>query len=71
MTDVKKLKEKIRDTGLTMTAIGRRTGITRETLYNKINGTSEFKASEIAAVSDILQLSNEERDKIFFAHTVN
>lgn len=43
MTDVEKLKEKIRDTGLTMTAIGRRTGMTRETLYNKIMAQVNLK----------------------------
>ena len=70
MTDVEKLKSKIKDTGLTITAISRKTGIMRETLYNKINGVSEFKASEIAAVSEVLRLSQEEREEIFFARIV-
>lgn len=71
MTDVEKLREKISDSGLTITAISRKTGILRETLYNKVNGASEFKASEIAAISKVLQLSQEERDAIFFAQIVN
>lgn len=71
MTDVKLLKEKIADTGMTITAISRKTGILRETLYKKINGESEFKASEIAAISDVLKLSRNERDNIFFAPIVN
>lgn len=71
MTDVKLLKEKIADTGMTITAISRKTGILRETLYKKINGETEFKASEISAISDVLRLNNSERDKIFFASIVN
>lgn len=71
MTDVEKLREKISDSGLTITAISRKTGILRETLYNKVSGVSEFKASEIAAISKVLQLSQEERDAIFFAQIVN
>lgn len=71
MTDVKLLKEKIADTGMTITAISRKTGILRETLYKKINGETEFKASEISAISDVLRLNNSERDKIFFASIIN
>lgn len=71
MTDTKSLKKKIKDSGLTMTAISRKVGITREALYNKMSGESEFKASEIAVISEALNLSSKERDYIFFAHTVN
>jgi predicted transcriptional regulator len=52
---------------MTMVAISEKSGILRETLYNKINGNSDFKASEILGLSDTLKLSSEDRDKIFFA----
>jgi len=39
----------------------------RETLYNRLNQESEFKASEIAALTLALHLTKEERDAIFFA----
>lgn len=67
MTDTVQLKKAIKDSGMTIVAIAEKTGILRETLYNKINGESEFKASEISALSKVLQLSNEMRDAIFFA----
>ena len=49
-----------------MVAISEKSGILRETLYNKLKGLSEFKASEITALSNVLNLSSKERDEIFF-----
>ncbi len=62
----KLLDEKIRSSGMTMVAIAEKTGILRETLYNRLNGRTEFKASEIIRISQVLNLSNVERDRIFF-----
>lgn len=70
MTNSELLKEKIEESGMTMVAIARKTGIKRETLYNKLSGKSEFTASEIVAVSKVLRLSVEEREAIFFAAMV-
>ena len=66
MTNSELLKEKIEESGMTMVAIARKTGIKRETLYNKLSGKSEFTASEIVAMSKVLRLSVEEREAIFF-----
>ena len=65
MTDVKMLKEKIKQSGMTMVAISKKTGILRETLYNRMNGVGEFTATEIVMLSKVLGLSNGERDQIF------
>lgn len=65
------LNDKIRDSGMTIKAIARKSGILRETLYNKLNGSVEFKASEILNISNTLKLSPDERNKIFFAEKVN
>lgn len=70
MTNLELLKEKIEESGMTMVAIARKTGIKRETLYNKLSGKSEFTASEIVAMSKVLRLSVEEREAIFFAAMV-
>jgi DNA-binding phage protein len=51
---------------MTMVAVAEKSGILRETLYNKLRGTSEFKASEITNLSKVLRLSTKERDDIFF-----
>lgn len=70
MTDLKCLREKIDDSGLTITALADKCGIRRETLYNKLQGTSEFKASEIMSITNALHMSQNERDAIFFAGCV-
>ena len=48
-----------------MTILSEKTGISRETLYNRLNENGEFKASEIVALTSALNLTKEERDKIF------
>ena len=52
---------------MTVVSIAEKTGVSRETLYNKLNGTVDFKSSEILSISDVLRLSVKERDEIFFA----
>ena len=67
MTNIKKLKECIRDSGMTMVAIAEKTGILRETLYNRMK-TGDFKLSEICSLSVVLQLDKDKRDEIFFTN---
>lgn len=66
MTDIKALRKRIEDSGMTITYIAEKSGILRETLYNRMK-TGDFKLSEICALSSVLKLSREERDNIFFA----
>ena len=68
MTDTEKLKAAIRASGLKLGAIMDATGIKAyATLRDRINGKSEFTAKEIFAISNILNLTPDERDAIFFA----
>lgn len=71
MTNVETLKAKIEASGITIAFLARKLGISREGLYLKLNGTTEFKASEIATLSETLHLPPDQRDAIFFAQTVN
>lgn len=71
MPNIMMLKEKIKNSGMTMTAIASKSGMLRETLYNRLNGDGEFKASEISALTKTLHLSKEERDQIFLLNSVN
>jgi len=70
VTDTEKLSKEISDAGITITAIARKLGITREGFYKKLNNETEFKASEISTMQKILNLSNRKRDDIFFAEKV-
>lgn len=70
MTDTEKLNCEINDSGMTITAIAFKMGISREGFYKKLNNETEFKASEISALQKILNLTSERRDEIFFANKV-
>lgn len=67
MTNTALLQDAISKAGVTVTGLARELGITREGLYNKINGKTEFKASEVVAMARLLHLNQSEREQIFFA----
>ena len=71
MTDTEMLLEKIKDSGMTMKAIGEKSGINRANIYNKLKGRGEFTASEIVALSEVLHLTKPERDRIFLSTNVS
>ena len=66
MTDSEALNKVIENSGLKLTFIARALKLSREGFYKKLNNQTEFKASEIVKMQEILNLSNEQRDKIFF-----
>lgn len=67
MTNTIVLREKIRQSGLKYNYIAPCLKLTTTGLQRKIENDNEFKASEIKRLSDLLSLSPEERDAIFFA----
>ena len=71
MTNFELLNKKITDSGMTIVAIASKSGILRQTLYNKLDGNGEFKASEIIGLTKTLHLTKAERDKIFLNKIVN
>ncbi len=64
--NVEMLVAKIEASGRSKSEIAEVLGITRQGLYNKLSGESEFKSSEIKVLSLLLSLTPEERDTIFF-----
>lgn len=64
MANVELLKKKISDSGMTVSAIADKSGILRETLYNRMKSVN-FYASEIVALTNVLRLTRKERDDIF------
>lgn len=71
MADIELLKKKIADSGMRVKAISEKSGILRETFYNRLKGSGEFTASEIVALTKTLRLSKSERDKIFLNEKLN
>lgn len=65
MANLEMLNAAIHDSGMTMKAIAEKSGIVRETLYNRLAGKGEFTASEIVGLTSVLRLSKDERDQIF------
>lgn len=65
MANEELLREKIAESGLKMSAIADKMGVSRQTLYKKIRGDSDFLAGEVVVLTRVLQLSRGERDKIF------
>lgn len=67
MTDTMELELAIKRAGITKRDIAKKLEISETALYHKLSGGVEFKASEIVKMKEILNLTNEQRDKIFFA----
>lgn len=67
MTDTKKLREKISRSGIKITRLAEKVGLTYQGFTNKLNNRTDFTASEIKSICDCLGIGPEERDSIFFA----
>lgn len=64
VANIERLREKMNDSGMTVSAIADKSGILRETLYNRMK-SGNFYASEIVALTKVLRLTRKERDEIF------
>ena len=67
MTDTNALREAIASAGLKYNFVAKALGLTPYGLQKKIENRTEFKASEIAALTDLLSLPERKRTEIFFA----
>ena len=69
MTDTLELEVAIKRAGLTKKKIASELGISVMGLYKKINNTTEFKASEISKLAELLEIRDyQEKERIFFAN---
>ncbi len=72
MTDTKLLNEKILASGLKRKFIAGKLGLTTYGLQRKIENMTEFKASEISILCDVLEIKAiTEKETIFFANRVD
>lgn len=68
MTNTNLLQQRIKDAGIKFSTIMKATGIkSYATLRGRINNDTEFTASEITAICDLLRIEKQDRDAIFFA----
>lgn len=66
MTNTDMLEDKISRSGYKKRYIAECCGISYQGLMNKIHNKSEFKAPEIKILCDILNITVEEKEAIFF-----
>lgn len=66
MADMTLLRKRIDDSGIKMTALATRCGITYQGLWKKLRGETEFRAPEMQAIKDMLHLDADEMMNIFF-----
>lgn len=67
MTDTLMLEMAIKRAGFTKREIAKRLNLSEMGLYQKMNNITEFKASEISSLYDLLNLKSlEEQQQIFF-----
>ena len=60
------LKAEIAKSGRTNRALARELGISEQALYNKIQGKTDFKNSEMKKLAEVLSLSRKDVNLIFF-----
>lgn len=69
MVNTEMLMAKIGKSGLKLSYIAANAGLSYAGLRKKLDGETDFKASEIVALSSLLHLSKNERDTIFLSET--
>lgn len=62
-----KFRGKIAETRNTISSVARKMGIDASTLYRKMTGESDFTRSEIQSITQILSLTADDVQNIFFA----
>lgn len=60
------LNEKIEEVGIKRKKLAEKLNLTYPGFRLKVRGTTEFKAAEIAKLSELLKLTKQEERKIFF-----
>lgn len=66
MTNTELLKKKIDESGYKIKFIAEKLGISYYGFLRKVNNDSEFKIKEVQTLCKLLNIRNDEREKIFF-----
>lgn len=70
MTDELKLRSAIAASGYKLGFLAQKIGVSYQCFLKKMRNESEFRASEIQILSNLLHLQTAQRDSIFFASDV-
>lgn len=66
MTNTELLKQKINDSGYKISFLAERVNLTPQGFYKKLKDGSDWTFSQVMILQDLLRLSKEEIDAIFF-----
>ena len=66
MTNTVLLQKRIDESGYKINFIAKKCGLTYQGFIKKVKNESEFKASEIQILKELLNLSDEDSNAIFF-----
>lgn len=66
MTNTMLLQKRIDESGYKINFIAKKCGLTYQGFIKKVKNESEFKASEIQILKELLNLSDEDSKAIFF-----
>ena len=67
---VNKLKGKVVEQGLTMTAFAKEIGMDYSSFYRRLDGQVSFTVSDVETITRVLHLDSEEIVGIFFAKDI-
>ena len=71
MTKGNLLREKIDACGFKLVFVAKQLGISYQAFLKKLNNETEFKASEVMILKEILHLTDDEVMEIFFGQNVD
>ena len=71
MTDEKKLREVIKNSGYRMNHVAKMINLTYQGFLNKLTNKTEFTIPEMQNLCNLLNISAEDREIIFFANEVD
>lgn len=69
--NLKYLNDRIAISRIPIVALAELVGISRQSFYLKMKGEREFKTSEVTKLCEVLRLTDEERNLVFFADEVD
>ena len=67
MIDAERLEKIIAESGYKKSHIAKTLGVRSETLSRKLKNSSDFKVNEIKSLCSLLDISDRDRDCIFFS----
>lgn len=71
MKGLELLRRKIDESGYKLSFIAEKCGLTYQGFKKKLDGYTEFKVSEVGILRDLLHLTDEEVQAIFFINNVD